>query len=121
MAACAVKDSPKVYSLGNTGIWGEAVRQKKAILLNDFKAPHPLKKGLPEGHVPLVRFLTIPIMDAAALGTEAGKVGKANAAVQWLKVFPLPARAGSCEMITGDSPQAIAGSLADKLMADKVI
>lgn len=65
--------------------------------------------------------LQIPIMDAAALSTDAGKVGKANAAAQWLKVFPLPARAGTCEMITGDSPQAIAATLADKLMADKVI
>jgi electron transfer flavoprotein beta subunit len=65
--------------------------------------------------------LQIPIMDAATLGTDAGKVGKANAAAQWLKVFPLPARAGMCEMITGDSPQAIAASLADKLLADKVI
>ena len=65
--------------------------------------------------------LQIPIMDAAAIGAESGKVGQANAAAQWLKVFPPPARAGTCEMITGDSPQAIAASLADKLMADKVI
>ena len=65
--------------------------------------------------------LQIPIMDAAAIGAEAGKVGKANAAAQWLKVFPLPARAGTCEMIAGDSPQAIAASLAEKLLAEKVI
>ncbi len=65
--------------------------------------------------------LQIPIMDAAAIGVEAGKVGRANAAAQWLKVFPLPARTGTCEIITGDSPQAIAASLAEKLMAEKVI
>ncbi len=65
--------------------------------------------------------LQIPIMDAAAIGAEAGKVGKANAAAQWLKVYPLPARTGTCEIITGDSPQAIAASLADKLLAEKVI
>jgi electron transfer flavoprotein beta subunit len=65
--------------------------------------------------------LQIPIMDAAAISAETGKIGKANAAAQWLKVFPLPARAGMCEMITGDSPQAIASSLADKLLAEKVI
>ena len=65
--------------------------------------------------------LQIPIMDAAAIGAEASKVGTANAAAQWLKVFPLPARSGTCEIITGDSPQAIAASLADKLMAEKVI
>ena len=42
-------------------------------------------------------------------------------AAQWLKVFPLPARTGAVEMISGDSPQAIATALADKLLADKVI
>ena len=65
--------------------------------------------------------LQIPVMDAAGIGAEAGKIGKANAAAQWTKVFPLPARTGTCEIITGDSPQAIAVSLADKLMAEKVI
>ncbi len=65
--------------------------------------------------------LQIPVMDAAGIGTEAGKVGKANAVAQWIKVFPPPARTGTCEIITGDSPQAIAASLADKLMAEKVI
>jgi electron transfer flavoprotein alpha/beta subunit len=65
--------------------------------------------------------LQIPVIDAAAMGAEAGKIGKANAAAHWLKVFPLPARAGTCEVIAGDSPQAIAASLVDKLMAEKVI
>ena len=65
--------------------------------------------------------LQIPIINAAAIGVEAGKVGRNNAATQWIKVFPLPARAGTCEMIAGDSPQAIAASLADKLLAEKVI
>jgi electron transfer flavoprotein beta subunit len=65
--------------------------------------------------------LQIPVMDAATIGVEAGKVGKANAAAEWIRVFPLPARTGTCEIITGDSPQAIAASLADKLLADKVI
>ncbi len=65
--------------------------------------------------------LQIPVLTAAAIGAEASKIGKANAAAQWLKVFPLPARAGNVELITGDSPQAIAAALADKLMAEKVI
>jgi len=65
--------------------------------------------------------LQIPIMDAAAIGVEANKIGAAHAAAQWLKVFPLPARTGTVEMISGDSPQAIAAALADKLLAEKVI
>jgi electron transfer flavoprotein beta subunit len=65
--------------------------------------------------------LPIPTLNAATIGTDAGKVGRANAAAQWIKTFPLPARTGSVELISGDSPQAIAATLADKLMADKVI
>jgi len=65
--------------------------------------------------------LQIPVWDSGAIGLEAGQVGRANAATKWTKVFPLPARTGSVEIITGDSPQAIASALADKLIADKVI
>ncbi len=65
--------------------------------------------------------LPIPTWDAAAVGVEAGKVGRANAATKWTRIFPLPARTGSVEMITGDTPQAIASALAAKLLADKVI
>ncbi len=63
MPACSVTDPQTVYQLDKTGIWGEAVRQRKAILINDFSAENPLKKGYPEGHVPLNRFLTVPVFD----------------------------------------------------------
>lgn len=65
--------------------------------------------------------LPIPVWDAAGTGVDTGKVGRANAAAQWIKVFAPPARTGNVELINGDSPQAIAAALADKLMADKVI
>jgi DNA-binding response OmpR family regulator len=51
MKECSVLEQPTTYDLTNTGVWGEAVRQRKAILLNDYQAQHPLKKGTPEGHV----------------------------------------------------------------------
>ncbi|HET7376085.1 MAG TPA: electron transfer flavoprotein subunit beta, partial [Anaerolineae bacterium] len=65
--------------------------------------------------------LQIPTWDAASIGLETGKVGRTNAAAQWTKIMPLPVRGGNVEMISGDSPQAIAAALADKLLADKVI
>ena len=51
MAECAMSDKPLVYPLETTGLWGEAARQRKPIVTNDYAAPNPLKKGLPEGHV----------------------------------------------------------------------
>jgi len=64
MPACAVADPQTVYHLEKTGIWGEAVRQRRPILINDYAAADPLKKGYPEGHVHLSRFLTVPLFDS---------------------------------------------------------
>lgn len=75
MRECTVAEKQTVYALCKTGVWGEAVRQRKAILINDFTAKHPLKKGYPSGHVPLNNFLTIPVFQ----GTEIrGVVGVGN-------------------------------------------
>lgn len=60
MKECSVLNPQTCYELDKTGIWGETVRQKKEIIINDFQKSHPLKKGLPEGHVSLNNFLTIP-------------------------------------------------------------
>ena len=61
MPACTVANPTTTYKLDKTGFWGEAVRQRKTIMTNDFDAPDDLKKGYPEGHVHLSRFLTVPI------------------------------------------------------------
>lgn len=62
MSACAVNDYQTVYQLKNTGIWGEVVRQRKPVIVNNYAKPHLLKKGLPEGHVKLKRFMSVPVM-----------------------------------------------------------
>ncbi|HZK18814.1 MAG TPA: PAS domain-containing protein [Clostridia bacterium] len=62
MKDCTVKGEPRVYQLVDTGIWGEVVRQRKPIVVNDFESPNPLKKGYPEGHVSLKRFMSVPVI-----------------------------------------------------------
>jgi diguanylate cyclase len=62
MEACAVEEKPTTYDLTNTGLWGEVVRQRKPIVINDFEAPNPLKKGYPNGHVPLRKFMSVPVI-----------------------------------------------------------
>jgi PAS domain S-box-containing protein len=61
MKECAITKPRTVYKLEDTGIWGEVVRQRKTIIVNDLQAPNPLKKGYPQGHVELYRFMTVPI------------------------------------------------------------
>ncbi|NTV18761.1 MAG: PAS domain S-box protein, partial [Bacteroidales bacterium] len=76
MKECAVADPQTRTALIDTGIWGEAVRQRKVIMINNFKEPIPLKKGYPKGHVHLERFLTIPIFDEDKIAAVVGVANK---------------------------------------------
>ncbi len=60
---CSIKESQTVFPVESTGLWGEAIRQRKAIITNNYAAPNPWKKGYPEGHIPLIRHLNVPIFD----------------------------------------------------------
>ena len=75
MKECEAK-SQHVFELDKAGLWGEAVRQKKAIMVNDFHAPNPLKKGYPQGHVELSKFLTAPIFKEDKIVAVVGVANK---------------------------------------------
>lgn len=62
MAECATQRKPIEFNIHGAGIWGEAVRKKLPVMVNDFTAPSPLKKGTPEGHVVIRRFLAVPLV-----------------------------------------------------------
>ena len=76
MEECTISEKKIQYSLEKTGIWGEAVRQRRPIVLNDFQAPHPLKKGYPDGHAPLLKFLTIPVLAGEDIVAVVGVANK---------------------------------------------
>ena len=76
MNSCSVVTQQTIYDLDNTGIWGEAVRQRKPIMLNNFQEHHPLKKGYPEGHVAILSFLTVPIIIEDAIVAVVGVANK---------------------------------------------
>ncbi len=62
MQECAIVGPPTCLQLDKTGLWWEeAVRQRKPILVNNFQAETPLKKGCPQGHAALHNYLTIPV------------------------------------------------------------
>lgn len=78
MKECTIAEPQTIYQLEKTGIWGEAVRQARPIIINDFQAPHPLKKGYPEGHATLYRYLTIPIFSGERIVAVVGVANKAT-------------------------------------------
>jgi len=64
MVNCAMINKPIVYKLVETGLWGDAVRERKAVITNDYKnLVKPTKKGYPEGHVNVRRHLNLPVVE----------------------------------------------------------
>lgn len=50
------------YPLEQAGNWVDCIRQGHAVVYNDFPNS-PNQKGLPEGHTPIRRFMSIPVME----------------------------------------------------------
>lgn len=63
MKECNVKDRKFIYPIETTGLWGEAVRQRKPIITNNYQEANPLKKGYPRGHVELTRHMNDETLD----------------------------------------------------------
>ncbi|WP_373483797.1 HD domain-containing phosphohydrolase [Acetobacterium sp.] len=80
MTACLVAEKKTVYQLDSVGIWGEVIRQRKPMIINDFNKPDPLKKGYPQGHVTLDNWMAVPVFaDSHIVAT----VGLANRPVDY--------------------------------------
>jgi len=75
---CKIEDKALEYPVETTGLWGEAVRQRKAIITNDYAAPSPYKKGYPEGHVHIIRHMNVPIFDGERIVIVVGVGNKAD-------------------------------------------
>ena len=65
------------YALDKAGNWVDCVRQKCPIVYNDF-ADSPNQKGLPEGHSPVRRFMSIPVVEDGKVRIIFGVGNKAE-------------------------------------------
>ncbi|MBA4385818.1 MAG: hypothetical protein C0410_13860, partial [Anaerolinea sp.] len=65
-------DKPIEHVVMKTGLWGEAVRQRRAVITNDYEAPNPLKKGYPVGHVAIHRHMNVPVFVGQHIVLVAG-------------------------------------------------
>jgi PAS domain S-box-containing protein len=76
MKDCGILDKPIEFSIEKSGVWGNAVRERKILIINNYTQDHPNKKGIPEGHVSINRLMVIPIFRSdriAAIGAVANK------------------------------------------------
>ena len=72
MAECSVAQKPINYPVTKTGLWGEAVRQRKPVITNDYHSPNPWKKGYPDGHVQILRHMNVPVFADSRIVLVAG-------------------------------------------------
>lgn len=76
MTECAVHEKPLIYPVATAGLWGEAVRRRQPLLVNDYANTLEAKKGIPPGHIALQRLLLVPVEDdnrVVALAAVANK------------------------------------------------
>ncbi|MHB8279929.1 MAG: PAS domain S-box protein [Candidatus Humimicrobiaceae bacterium] len=63
MKECKMTDKVLEFKISEAGIWAEAIRRRKTIIINDYQKDLPGKKGIPKGHVPLTRLLSVPVFN----------------------------------------------------------
>ena len=73
---CRLPEDAPAFEISGCGLWSEAYRQKRPLVVNDYTSEHPAKTGLPGGHLELRRFMSIPVFEGdsvvaiAALGNK---------------------------------------------------
>jgi PAS domain S-box-containing protein len=78
MDECTIVDKPIVYKVASTGLWGESVRQRKTIVTNNYAAENSWKKGVPVGHVSLIRHISVPIFIDKKIVLLVGSANKST-------------------------------------------
>lgn len=59
---CNVPESKLHYPIEEAGTWVDSFHERKAIIHNDYQNINH-KKGLPHGHFPLIRYISLPIIE----------------------------------------------------------
>ncbi len=68
---CTIEGRGQHYPITSAGVWVDCVATKKAVIHNDY-ASLPHRKGMPEGHAPVVREVVVPVLRAGKIDAIMG-------------------------------------------------
>jgi PAS domain S-box-containing protein len=78
MLQCNMEHTKTEFLLSEAGLWVEAIRECKPVIINDYQLPHPRKVGYPQGHILVERYMNVPIIDGNKVIGVAGVGNKAD-------------------------------------------
>ena len=81
MTGCNIAEKTIDYNISKMGLWGDAMREKKVIVTNDYaNEKRPSKHGYPEGHVAITRHMNGVVLNGTKI---VGIIGVANRATDY--------------------------------------
>ncbi len=76
LETCAIRNPSRVFPLRENSIWSAAIHRRSPFTINDFNAPDLQRKGCPAGHIPLFRFLEVPVFREGRIVAVVGVANK---------------------------------------------
>ena len=77
LQACSASTNGDLpFSIHHRGLWSEAVRKQKTVIVNQYDPTAEYAAGYPPGHLPIYNFLSLPVLDHGRVVAIAGVANK---------------------------------------------
>ncbi len=60
------------YPISRAGVWADSIRRRRPVIHNTIPENLPGRQGFPEGHFPVLRHMSIPVLDDGMVVAVAG-------------------------------------------------
>jgi hypothetical protein len=78
MQHCQVQEKSNHYPVSAAGVWVDCIRERRTVIHNDYKKLQH-RRGLPQGHVAVIREMSVPLFDGNTIVAILGVGNKESA------------------------------------------
>lgn len=75
---CKLPSGSLVVAVSNSGLLSQVIKDRNPVIVNDYSASIPWKKGYPKGHVNLERIIAVPVFSGSRIKVIAAIANKEN-------------------------------------------